>query len=80
MVSVAVLKLPNFNIPFVVETDACYYGIGVVLIQENHPIAFLSKALAPKSRGLSIYETEFLAIIASVEKWRFEQLIVGSTR
>lgn len=39
-------------------------------MQNSHPLAFLSKALAPKNLGLSIYEKEFLAIIHVVDKWR----------
>lgn len=33
-------------------------------------MAFLSKALGPKHKDLSIYEKEFLALIMAVEKWR----------
>ena len=39
-----VLALPNFTLPFNVETDACDNGIGAVLLQQGQPIAFLSKA------------------------------------
>jgi len=65
-----VLALPNFAIPFIVETDACATGVGAVLMQENKPIAFLSKALGPTHQHLSIYEKEFLALIMAIEKWR----------
>lgn len=70
MLTTPVLKLPDFSKPFIVETDACYYGLGVVLMQDQHPLAFLSKALGVKNLGLSIYEKEFLAILLAVEKWR----------
>nr|GEU59419.1 retrotransposon-related protein [Tanacetum cinerariifolium] len=43
---ILVLALPNFSKEFMVETDACGTKIGAVLIQENHPIAYLSKALS----------------------------------
>ncbi|WVZ53506.1 hypothetical protein U9M48_004437 [Paspalum notatum var. saurae] len=36
----------------------------------GQPIAFLSKGLSDKHKGLSIYEKEFLALIMAVEKWR----------
>nr|GEW55356.1 retrotransposon-related protein [Tanacetum cinerariifolium] len=50
MISSPVLALPNFSKEFVVEIDACGTKIGAVLIQEGHPIAYLSKALHFKIR------------------------------
>lgn len=65
-----VLSLPDFTIPFTVETHDCAHGIGAVLMQRDQPIAFLSKALANKHQHLSIYEKEFLALIMAVDRWR----------
>ncbi|WVZ71682.1 LOW QUALITY PROTEIN: hypothetical protein U9M48_020237 [Paspalum notatum var. saurae] len=70
MQNTPVLALPNFQLPFIVETDACALGIGTVLMQQERPIAYLSKALGEKQKQLSIYEKEFLALIMAVEKWR----------
>lgn len=65
-----VLALPNFSLPFVIETDDCDHRAGAVLQQGGHPIAFLSKALAPKLQGLSTYEKVFLALIMAVDQLR----------
>lgn len=65
-----VLALPNFQSQFVVETDASDLGIGAVLQQNGHPLAYLSKALGPRNKGLSTYEKELMAILFAVEHWR----------
>jgi transposase InsO family protein len=41
-----------------------------VLLQKGHPLAYLSKALGPRTQGLSTYEKEYLAILAAIEQWR----------
>ena len=70
LISAPVLALPDFSQPFCLETDASKMGIGAVLMQSSHPIAYLSKALGPKSQGLSTYEKEYLAILVAVDQWR----------
>lgn len=52
------------------ETDASDLGIRAVLMQNNHPVAYLSKALGPRNQALSMYEKECMAILLEVEKWR----------
>jgi transposase InsO family protein len=70
MVTAPVLSLPNFDKPFVIETDACGYGVGAVLMQKGRPLAYLSKGLGVKSQSLSTYEREFIALLMAVSKWR----------
>ena len=70
LVSAPVLALPDYSKPFCIETDASAVGIGAVLTQNGHPLAYISRALGPKSRGLSTYEKEYLAVILAVQQWR----------
>ncbi|KAD2394245.1 hypothetical protein E3N88_41222 [Mikania micrantha] len=69
--SAPVLALPNFSKTFVVETDASACGLGAVLMQDHHPIAFISKALSAKQQTMSVYEKELLAIMMAVKQWHY---------
>lgn len=65
-----VLALPNFNQPFTLETDASGIGVGAVLGQNGHPIAYFSKKLAPRMQRQSAYTRELLAITEALAKFR----------
>jgi len=51
-------------------------GIGTVLMQGGHPIAFESRKLLPHERLYSIYDKEMLAIMHALAK--FWQYLVGN--
>ena len=75
MTHAPVLRLPDFTRDFVIETDASHYGIGAVLMQDNHPISFFSKKIGPKLQASSTYIKELHAITEAVRKWR--QYLLG---
>lgn len=57
------------------ETDALGVGMGVVLSQQGHLIAFFSKPFTPKLLRASTYVRELFAITATVKKWK--QYLLG---
>ena len=56
MCTTLVLAMPDFSKPFTIESDACNNGLGAVLLQDEHPIAFTSKSLFGKNLTTSTYE------------------------
>lgn len=65
LISALVLVLLDFSKTFVVETDASGKGIGAVLMQDQHPIAYINKALSPRQQDMSIYERESFLILCT---------------
>jgi len=70
LTSPLVLALLDFTQQFVIECDAWEVGIGAVLSQNNHPIAYFSAALKGSTLTLSTYKKEMLAIVKLIKKWR----------
>lgn len=68
MITSSVIALSNMSEPFVIETNALNTGIGSVLMQRGHPIAFISKRLSQRKLTLSAYEKELLTIFLAIKK------------
>lgn len=76
MTSSPVLRLPDFNKPFILTTDWSKVAIGAVLSQVDadtgfdHPVAFASRLLNAAECNYSPTEGELLALVWAVNKFR----------
>ena len=74
-----ILKLPDLERPFIVQTDASDESLKACLLQEydvvKHPVMFASKKLLPREQNYSVSETEALAIICALNK--FHRFLYG---
>lgn len=66
MCTTPLLALLVFTKTFVIKSDACKVDIGVVLMQEGHPLTYMSKASTSKNLPKSPYEKQMLEIIQLV--------------
>ncbi|XP_015086935.1 uncharacterized protein LOC107030041 [Solanum pennellii] len=65
-----ILKLPDFELPFEVHTDASDKAIVGVLVQEGHPVAFESRKLNDAEQRYSIHEKDMVAVVHCLQVWR----------
>ena len=69
-----VLKLPDVNEPFILQTDAFDAGVGAVLLQEEDdikkPVAYASQTLKSLQMSYSTIEKECFAIVWAVQKFQ----------
>ncbi|TYK13876.1 Ty3/gypsy retrotransposon protein [Cucumis melo var. makuwa] len=70
MMTLPVLTMPDFSLPFEIESDASGFGMGAVLTQCRKPVAYFSKTLSMRDRSRPVYERELIAVVLAVQRWR----------
>ena len=70
-----VLKLIDYNLPMIVQTDGSSKAIAGVLLQPhngvNHPVHFVSRKLLPREQKYPIAEIEALAVVFALDKLKY---------
>jgi hypothetical protein len=65
-----VLVLPDVHKPFSVYCDACYTGLGCVLMQEGRVVAYSSRQLKVHEKNYPIHDLELVAVVHTLKTWR----------
>ena len=85
LTSSPILAYPNYDKPFILETDTSLKWLGAVLLQEDddrnlHVISYASRTLKPYERSMRKYSSAKLELLAL--KWaicdKFRDYLIGS--
>ncbi|GAA6057753.1 hypothetical protein JCM3770_001722 [Rhodotorula araucariae] len=82
--ALAVLRAPDWSLPFIIETDASIHGLGAVLSQKFryehpetgqiidsiHPIKYASKGTKPSEKRYSAFLLELVGVKWALEKFK----------
>lgn len=74
LITAPVLSNPNFDLPFVIQSDASDTAIAAVLTQEHADgekvIAYFSQKISPTQQSYAASEKEGLAVLSAIAKFR----------
>jgi hypothetical protein len=80
LTSAPILRMPDFDKPFLLQTDASDSGVGAALLQEHDdgcfPVAYASKKLLKREQNYSVMERECLALVFGVK--HFQKYLYGN--
>jgi hypothetical protein len=70
LIEAPLLRTPDEKLPYEVVTDASDLGLGGVLLQEGHPVAFESKKLNSAELNYQTTKKEMLVVVHALRVWR----------
>lgn len=70
LTSAPVLQFPDYKKPYAIYCDASCKGLGAVLTQNGHPVAYASRILNKAEKNYTTTELECLAVIFALHKFR----------
>ena len=70
MCETPILALPKGIEDFGVYCDASISGLGVILMQRGHIIAYASSQLKPHEANYPTHDLELGAVVFALENWR----------
>jgi hypothetical protein len=70
LIEAPLLGTPDERLPYEVVTDASDLGLGGVLLQGGHPVAFESRKLNSAELNYQTTEKEMLAVLHALRVWR----------
>ena len=70
LTSAPVLTLPDTSKDFVIFCDASLLGLGSVLMQDGHAVAYASRQLKSHEKNYRTHDLELAAVVHALKKWR----------
>ena len=70
LVTAPILAMPISGMEYTVYTDASHFGLGCVLMQDGHVIAYASRQLRNHEKNYPTHDLELAAVIFALKIWR----------
>src|SRR4051812_36907434 len=70
LTSAPVLAPPDTKKDFEIYCDASWQGLGCILMQDRHVVAYASRQLRPHEENYPTHYLELAAVVHSLKTWR----------